>query len=86
MLAFKPLNVYLYHLIYAILMKKQSKTLLFGSLRKAFQMAMAAEKRQTDALEIVQRDEEARRSRRRFLANTGKAALLGAGLPTLTIP
>ena len=53
-------------------MKKQSKTSLFGTLRKAFQMALAAEKRQTDALEIVQRDEEFRRSRRRFLENKSR--------------
>ncbi len=67
-------------------MKKQSKTSLFGTLRKAFQMALAAEKRQTDALEIVQRDEEFRRSRRRFLENTGKAALLGGIAPQLILP
>jgi monoamine oxidase len=64
-------------------MKKQSRTPMLGTLRKAFQMALAAEKRQTDSLEMVQRDEEMRRSRRRFLANTGKTALIGAALPTL---
>jgi monoamine oxidase len=67
-------------------MKKQSKTPLFGTLRKAFQMALAAERQQTSALEIVQRDEEARRSRRRFLQNTGKVALAGSLAPQLVLP
>lgn len=67
-------------------MKKQSRTPLFGTLRKAFQMALAAEKRKTDALEMVQRDEEFRRSRRKFLENTGKAALLGGLVPQLLLP
>jgi len=67
-------------------MKKQSKTPLFSTLRKVFRMALAAEKRDTDALEIVQRDEEFRRSRRRFLENAGKATIIGAALPQLLLP
>jgi hypothetical protein len=42
-------------------MKKQSKTPLFGTIRKAFQMAIAAERRQTTAEEIEQRSDEMRR-------------------------
>jgi monoamine oxidase len=67
-------------------MKKQSKTPIFGTLRKVFQMAIAANERQTDAESVVQQNEEARRSRRRFLANTGKAALLGSLSPGLLLP
>jgi monoamine oxidase len=67
-------------------MKKQSKTPLFGTIRKAFQMALAAEKNNTPATEIVQRSEEAQLSRRRFLANTGKTALAGSLLPSLALP
>lgn len=64
-------------------MKKQSKTPLFGTIRKAFQMAIAAERRQTSAEEIVQRNEEFCGSRRRFLRNAGKTALLGTVAPSL---
>ncbi|MFN0034702.1 MAG: flavin monoamine oxidase family protein [Saprospiraceae bacterium] len=67
-------------------MKKQFKTPLFGTIRKAFQMAMAAEHRQTCAEEIVQRSEEHRLSRRRFLENAGKVALLGSLAPKLFLP
>ena len=57
-------------------MKRQAKTSLFSTLRRAFQMALAAEKRETDALEIVQRDAEFRRSRRKFLENAGKKLVI----------
>src|SRR5690349_11216512 len=67
-------------------MKKQSKTHLFSTIRKAFRMALAAEKQQTDAAEIVERNEEFRRSRRQFLENTGKIALLGGIIPQAIIP
>lgn len=67
-------------------MKKQAKTSLFSTLRKAFQMALAAEKRQTDALEIVQRDAEFQRSRRQFLEKAGKGILIGAALPQVLLP
>ncbi|MBL7829167.1 MAG: FAD-dependent oxidoreductase [Saprospiraceae bacterium] len=62
-------------------MKKSLKTPLLGTLRKAFQMALEAEKRQTDAKEIVEEQEALRRSRRRFMQNTGKAAAIGGLLP-----
>jgi len=62
-------------------MKKQSKTPLFGTIRKAFQMAIAAERRQTTAEEIEQRSDEMRRSRRKFLENAGKTILAGSLLP-----
>lgn len=67
-------------------MKKQSKTPLFGTIRKAFQMAIAAERRKTSAEEIVQRNEEYRRSRRKFLENAGKTVLAGSLLPQLALP
>lgn len=67
-------------------MKKQSKTPLFSTLRRVFRLALAAEKRKTDSLEMVQRDEEFRRSRRRFLENAGKATIVGAALPQLILP
>ncbi|MBN8678087.1 MAG: FAD-dependent oxidoreductase [Chitinophagales bacterium] len=67
-------------------MKKQSKIPLFGTIRKAFQMALAAEKNNAPASEIVQRSEETQLSRRRFLANAGKTALAGALLPSLALP
>ncbi len=49
-------------------------------------MALSAERRQTSAEEIVQRNEEFRRSRRRFLENAGKAALIGGLVPKLVLP
>jgi len=68
------------------IMKKQSKTPLFGTIRKAFGMALAAERSQTSAEEIVQRNDEYRRSRRRFLENMGKTALIGSFAPQLVLP
>ncbi|MDO8368568.1 MAG: NAD(P)/FAD-dependent oxidoreductase [Saprospiraceae bacterium] len=67
-------------------MKKQSKTPLFNTIRKAFGMALAAERQQTSAEEIVQRSDEYRRSRRRFLENMGKTALVGSLVPQLVSP
>lgn len=67
-------------------MKKQSKTPLFSTIRKAFQMALRAEQRKASGEEMVQRDEAFRRSRRQFLENTGKAALLGSLAPKLISP
>lgn len=64
-------------------MKKSSKTPLTGTLRKAFSMALEAEKLQTGADEIVEQQEALRRSRRRFLENTGKIAALGSVVPSL---
>ncbi len=67
-------------------MKKQSKTPLFNTIRKAFGMALAAERRKSSAEEIVQRSEEFRRSRRKFLENMGKTALVGSLAPKLILP
>lgn len=61
-----------------------SKTPFFGTLRKALAMAFVAEENQLTAEEVIQREEEARLSRRKFLENSGKAALglgLAAALP-----
>ena len=67
-------------------MKKLSKTPIFSTLRKAFRMAMAAESRQKSAEEIIQRSDEYRRSRRRFLENVGKTAMVGSLVPQLVLP
>lgn len=61
-----------------------SKTPFFGTLRKALAMAFVAEENQLTAEEVIQREEEARLSRRKFLENSGKAAL-GLGLAA-TLP
>jgi hypothetical protein len=70
----------------SITMKKQSKTPLFNTIRKAFGMALAAERRQTSAEDIVQRNEAYSRSRRRFLENMGKTAVVGSLVPKLVLP
>ncbi len=65
--------------------KHYAKTPLFNTLRKAFGLALAADEQNTTAEEIVQRQEEYSRSRRRFLQNTGKT-LVGASLmPNLVL-
>ncbi len=65
-------------------MKNISKTPLFGTFRKALRMALAANKAETTAEEIVQRAEDAAMTRRKFLENTGKTILIGSltGLST----
>jgi len=68
------------------IVKKQSKTPLFNTIRKAFSMALAAERRQTSAEDIVQRNDEYRRSRRRFLETMGKTAIVGSLVPKLILP
>ena len=55
-------------------------------LRKAFRMAMAAERRLMSAEEVVQRNDEYKRSRRRFLENIGKTAMVGSLLPQHILP
>jgi monoamine oxidase len=59
-------------------MKNISKTPLFGTFRKALRMALAANKAETTAEEVIQRAEEAAMTRRKFLENTGKTALVGS--------
>lgn len=49
-------------------------------------MALAAERRKTDSEEMVQRDAEFRRSRRRFLEQMGKTAMVGSLAPKLILP
>lgn len=67
-------------------MKKQSKTPLFGTIRKAFQMAIAAQRRQSSAEEIVQISEANRQSRRHFLEQMGKSALVGGLVSKQLLP
>lgn len=62
-------------------MKKSTRTPLVSALRRAFQQALEAERRQTDTREIVEEQEAFHRSRRRFIENAGKAALVGGLLP-----
>lgn len=57
-------------------MRNTTKTPLFGALRKALSLALAANKNNMTAEEILQRSEEARLSRRKFLENTSKTALI----------
>ena len=58
-------------------MKNNTKTPLFATLRKALNMAIAANKTETSAAEIIERTEDAVLSRRKFLENTSKIALIG---------
>ncbi|MBL7813627.1 MAG: NAD(P)/FAD-dependent oxidoreductase [Saprospiraceae bacterium] len=63
-------------------MKNTSKTALFGTLRKALSMALSAHKTNLSAEEIIAQHEKSLISRRKFLENTGKTALV-AGLSGL---
>jgi monoamine oxidase len=71
---FKPTN-----------MKKSSRTQFFATLRKAFHLALQAEKQQTEAAEVIGQAQEASLSRRRFLENTGKAMIGGVLAPNLLL-
>jgi monoamine oxidase len=64
--------------------KNFSKSPLFGTFRKALRLALAANKTEYCAEEIIQRVEIATLSRRKFLENTGKTVLIGSltGLST----
>jgi monoamine oxidase len=64
-------------------MKKQSKTQLFASLRKAFQLALEANRKGVSSEEIVQRTEEHTMARRKFLETAGKAILVGGAATML---
>ncbi len=57
-------------------MKNNSKTALFETLRKALRMALAANKAETNAEETMQLAKESAMTRRKFLENTGKNALI----------
>lgn len=60
-------------------MKSYSKTPLFGTLRKALGMALAAHTKNMSAEEIIEHTEAAAISRRKFLEKAGQTALV-AGL------
>jgi monoamine oxidase len=66
-------------------MNHSVKTPLFGTLRKAFRMALAADKRETSSEEVVQRHEATMLNRRKFLENSGKTLLLGGLAPNLLL-
>lgn len=57
-------------------MKTATKTPLFGAFRKALRLALAANKTQTTAQEVVERAEESALTRRQFLENMGKTMLI----------
>ncbi len=65
-------------------MKRATKSPLFGTFRKALQMALTANKTETTAQEIVERADVSMLTRRNFLENTGKIVLFSglAGLIT----
>lgn len=58
-------------------MKRTSKSPLFDTFRKAFSLALEANKLETDSKEVIEQHEAKRQSRRQFLEHTGKAALIG---------
>ena len=57
-------------------MRKNTKTPLFGTFRKAHYMALAANKKEITTEETLQRTEDAVMTRRKFLENTSKTALI----------
>jgi len=67
-------------------MNKASRTPLFATVRKAFALALRAEKLQTDTAEIMGQAREATLGRRKFLENAGKTILGGALVPGLLLP
>ena len=67
-------------------MRKTVRTPFLATLRKAFKLALTAEKQQTSAAEVIGQAKATAMSRRRFLENTGKTALGGALAPGLLFP
>lgn len=66
-------------------MKKTIRTPLFSSLRKAFHLALKAEKMQMDTAEVIGQAQEAVNQRRKFLKDTGKLMAGGALVPGLLV-
>lgn len=66
-------------------MRKTIRTPLLAALRKAFRLALEAEKKQTNTAEVIGLAREAQLSRRRFLQNTGTTLLAGAVAPGLLL-
>lgn len=64
-------------------MKKTIRTPFFATIRKAFAMALEAEKRQTGTAEVLEEARERVRSRRKFLKDSGKILIGGAIAPGL---
>ena len=64
---------------------KTARTHLFATVRKAFTLALRAEKLQTDTAEVIGQAREANRSRRRFLENMGKTVVASAIAPSFTL-
>lgn len=62
---------------------KTIRTRFFATVRKAFSLALRAEKLQTDTAEVIGQAREAALSRRRFLENTGKTLVGAAFAPSL---
>ncbi len=64
---------------------KTARTHFFVSVRRAFNLALRAEKLQTDTAEVIGQAKEAAISRRKFLENSGKTLLAGAIAPSLIL-
>ncbi|MBI5913793.1 MAG: FAD-dependent oxidoreductase [Bacteroidetes bacterium] len=64
---------------------KPTKTPAFFLLRKVFFLADKANQHNMTGEEVVQRAEDARLSRRRFLQNTGKALLVTSAAPAFSV-
>lgn len=62
---------------------KTIRTQLFATVRRAFTLALRAERLQTDTAEVIGQAKEVDLSRRHFLENSGKAMLAGALAPGL---
>jgi monoamine oxidase len=66
-------------------MKKTVRTQFFATIRKAFTLALRAEQQQTEAAEVIGQAQEANKSRRKFLENSGKIILAGAITPSFLL-
>ncbi len=64
---------------------KTIRTHFFATVRRAFNLALRAERLQTDTAEVIGQAKEAAISRRKFLENTGKALAVGALAPSFTL-
>jgi len=64
-------------------MRKPVRTSLFATIRKAFSLALEAERRQTGSAEVIEEARQKAQSRRKFLKDSGKVLLGGVIAPHL---